>query len=140
MSTTLGNDVQVSILKHESHKLHHEFPVATGQTIVKGQFVKMNTAGELEVAAADEARANIIGIAVMDAASETVCTVMMTAQAILYCKSAAALNAGDVDIAGFDSTLGINTVKTTALAANIVGKALDVAAGADEIVRVAVFS
>jgi len=138
MSTTLGDSVQTQILKHESHKLHHEFPVAVGVTIVKGALVTLNTAGALVLADENSTIDTIIGNAVMDAAAETVCTVMMRPHLITYGVSAGALDAGAVALTGnTTNAAGLYEFDQAGSEPLTQGYALEPATGAGQVIRIA---
>lgn len=141
--TQLGSNSKTIFLKGpESHKLHHQFEVATGQSVKKGQPVILNTDGTVQVAAANQVAKNVIGVTIHDGGAGDLVTVAMKAYTIVWGTSAAALNAGPVKYVGVNGTDGdyMNYAAADAAAdaySDVVGWALDQSAAADELVRIA---
>lgn len=139
--TAFGETTQTIFLKQiQSHKLHHEFEVATGATIKKGQAVKLNTAGEVVPAVAGELEHLVIGYSVHDGLAGELVTIGMKAFTIVWAQSAGALDAGPVKIgaAGADPLYATYVAAVHATpGADTVGWALDGAAATDELIRVA---
>lgn len=89
------------IHKSESHKLHQAFPVKSGQTIIQGQPVALNTDGTIQPYYGTGV---FLGIAVTNSeypaypatALGVEVTVMVQAYAIVYGLAQAALDAGPV--------------------------------------------
>jgi hypothetical protein len=140
MLNNLGTTTESAFLKEiQSHKLHQEFAVATGETVYKGMPVKLNATGEIVPAGAAEPQMNIIGYCVMDGAEETLVTVGMRGFGIVWATSSAAMTPGPVKYVGFDTVTGRNQHTSAAVTEDIQsGWALDVAAGAGEKVRVVI--
>lgn len=140
--TQFGDKTKTIFLKGaEAHKLHHEFVVATGQTIKKGNLVTLNTDGEV-VLAADGAKSHlVIGHSVHNGAAGEFVTVAMKAYAIVFASPNGALNAGPVAYNGTnDEDTDYNSFQAPVVDADdIVGWALDKAEAADEIIRVALY-
>jgi len=136
--TVFGEVTKTIFLKQiQAHKLHQEFAVATGNAVKKGQAVKLNTAGEIVPAIAGELMGKVIGYSVHDAAAEELATIGMRAFTIVWAQSAGALDAGPVKIGAAGADPIYATYVATALETDVVGWALDSAAGADEMIRVA---
>lgn len=134
---TLGTTTKSLFLKGvENHKLHHEFMVATGATIKAGQMVKLNSTGEIVALAAGDNQDLFIGVAIHDAAEETLCTVATRGYTIIRAESGAALNPGPVQAGTFDTVNSVNEFVTSTGHDKSIGWALDVAAGANEEIRV----
>jgi len=140
--TGLGDVTKSIFLKSESHKLSQEFVVAAANTVKKGQPVKLNTAGDLIPAAANDLNHVIIGVSIHDAAAGEVATVRMKASAIVWARATAALNAGPVaydgvngtetDFMNYDDDIVVDATGNTT-----VGWALDDAGAANDVIRVA---
>lgn len=148
--TTLGSKTQTIFLKGiENHKLHHEFEVAEGETISKGQPVYLNTDGEVcaakkagEGGEGDPATpANaIIGWSIHNGSEGEVVTVGMKAFGIVWAMPNAALNAGPVEYDGMnDEDPTFNSFVVATGANTTIGWALDKASAADELIRVAIY-
>lgn len=124
----------------EAHKLHLEFNVGTGSTVKKGQPVVLNSDGTVRpiagTAGADAAA--IIGYSVHDGAAGELITVGMRAFAVVYAEAGAALNAGMVMAIATAPTDPMYVRYTQGAATTMNGWALDDAAAAGELIRVAV--
>lgn len=141
MPFTLGNKTKNNgFLKVESHKLMNSFTVATA--VKKAQPVKLNNAGEIVPAVAEEALTNIIGYSLFDAGVDEQATVVMRASSIAFVQASVALNPDDlVTYDGFDGTTEYNKVKlANAAATNQIGWVLEPAAAPGDIVLAALFN
>lgn len=142
MPYTLGQKTKNNgFLKTESHKLHQAFSVATGQTIFKGQPVKMNANGEVVPAAVEEVKTNVIGFAMFGATEGQRCTVIMKSPSILFVEASDIFNCTNfITYNGYSVGTEYNLVKTAnADATNSIGWALDRAVAAGDILRIATF-
>lgn len=125
----------------EAHKLHLEFEVGTAAVVKKGQAVVLNTDGTIRPIAGTagaDARA-IIGYSIHNGAAGELVTVGMRAYAVVYAEAgAAAQTAGMVFATNAVPTDPTMTRWVAAAAATMHGWALDEAALAGGIIRVAV--
>lgn len=141
MPSSLGSVSTTLFLKSESHKLHQEFEVATGQTVYKGQPVILTTTGTVQAAADAGANAPhvVIGICIHDGAAGDLVTVRMKAQAITWGEAGtASLNAGPVLYYAYNTTTNMVEVDDASVtAANVCGWALDAATADGDSVRIA---
>lgn len=115
------------VLKREMHKLHEALVVAEDVHLYEGQFVKLNNAGELIPAVADEPQINIFGYAIHERSDESTdneCTIISRAYSTVLMKASANVNAGPVKISGYDATDKLQTVAQTASATDQLGWAL----------------
>ncbi len=140
MLNTLGSTTKSTFLKEvENHKLHQEFEVAAATTIYKGQPVKLDATGKIVPAGAAETEHTVIGYAIMNGAAGELVTVGMRGYGIVWVESVAAVVPGPVKYTGYNATTEYNQVDSgTVTQANAIGWALDVAAGADELVRMVI--
>lgn len=148
--TQFGEQTKSVFLKSiESHKLHQEFEVKAGVSVKQGQPLKLVAAdGTVEPAAAGDKANLIIGVAVQSRAAGELVTVGMKAFTIVWAQSLGALVAGPVKMAaapadplycGYEASTAVDQATTPALDySDVVGWALDAAAGAGELVRVAI--
>ena len=142
--TALGTNTESIFLKEvNSHSLFEEFAVATGNAVKKGAPVKLDATGGLIPAAANDRLAVVIGYSLHDAGAEEYATVAMKAKGIVFARSAGALATGPVKFAGMNATETdyANYVAITGNASEdglLSGWALEVAAGADEEITVAI--
>jgi hypothetical protein len=146
--SSLGKVTKNTILKSESHKLHEEFTVAAGQTIYQGQPVKLNAAGEVLVYATADGDALLLGYAMCQtpAIAGELVTIAVRGYLTIMAISGGAVNCGPVQYSSYDTstdiggTTGYNVVATAAVtsgvAANQIGWALDLADGANDLIRV----
>lgn len=137
----LGDKTKTVFLKGiESHKLHHEFQVAAGETIKVGQPVVLNSEGEVVPAAAAAKAGTVIGYSIHEGSAGEFVTVGMKAMAIVWASPGAALDAGPVKYAGLNTTDNTYNNFTAASAdySDLVGWALEDAEAADELIRVAI--
>ena len=148
--TILGSKTKTVFLKGiENHKLHHEFEVAANNTIKKGQPVFLDTDGMVCVALAANGGGegapatpanNIIGWSIHNGEAGEMVTIGMKAFGIVWAMPNTALNAGPVQYGGLnDEDPTYNSFATAADAASTIGWALDKAAAADELIRVAIY-
>lgn len=139
--TILGEKTKSIFLKGpENHKLHHEFEVAAGQTIKKGQPVILTADGEVSPAGTAAESTTIIGYSVHNGAEGELVTVAMKAYIIVWAMPKAAVIAGPVAYDGMNTTdEEYNSVAAVALDAEstTMGWALDAATAPDEPIRVA---
>lgn len=139
--TVLGDIAKTIFLKGpESHKLHHQFAVASGVTVLEGQPVKLNATGEVQPLGGGGLNKLCIGFAVHSGTDGELVTVVMKAFAIIFASTSKALVTGPVQYEGVNATDGDYMDYEAAVDADhedVVGWALDAAAGADEIIRVA---
>lgn len=120
--------------KKEMHKLHHAFTVASGQTVHKGELVKLTTTGDITPATSGEVNINIIGFCVQNGEAGEVVTVQMRANAINVMSADGATNAGPVKTTGFNTTTGrAKASDATVDATNVIGWAVEAAADAGDI-------
>lgn len=137
----LGDKTKTVFLKGiESHKLHHEFQVATGQSVKVGQPVVLNATGEVSQAADNAKAGTIIGYSIHNGAAGEFVTVGMKAMAIVWASPNAALSAGPVKYEGMndEDALYNSFVAASADHSDLVGWALEDATAADELIRVAI--
>lgn len=143
MFTALGDQTRTLFLKGpEAHKLHHEFTVATGSTIKKGQPVKLNTSGDIVPLGAADERHLMIGHSIHNGKAGELVTIVMVAHMIIIAQADAELNAGPVKYKGMSAVAGdkdysVYVAATTAVTTQ--GWALDKAEESGEMVRVALF-
>lgn len=137
--TAIGDSSQTRILKHESHKLHHEFTVKTGEAVRIGMLVKLHTDGTVEPVDAADTQNLAIGYCMQDAEADEYVTVAMRGYSILFAESQGALAAGPVEYDDF-GTGNEDLPEFIAAADNTdtVGWNIDQAAGANEIIRIIV--
>ena len=138
--TKLGGKSQTIYLNDvESHKLHLEFEVGTGSTVKKGSPVVLNNDGTVRPITGTTGADNtaIIGYSIHDGKAGELITVGMRAYAVVYAEAAAAQNAGMVFAVNTAPTDAIYTRWATAAASTMHGWALDDAAAAGDIIRVA---
>lgn len=141
MPYLFGTDTKTILLKHESHKLHQEFEVNTGQTVKKGQPVVIAADEKVQAAGTGSTTQQIIGISLHDGIAGELVTVMMKAYAIIFAECETnTLAAGPVRIgssAVYNATTGYVLIDdATVTHANQLGWAIE---GGDDgdIVRVA---
>lgn len=142
MPSTFGSPT-TSIIKNEFNGLHLEFEV--GATNIKiGQPVKLDATGKVVPLAANDNQALMIGHSIHNGTGgqtpASKVTVAMKARAVVNALSNAALNPGPVKYASTDATTGKVKYATLGVSeeALTVGFALEVAAGANEEILVAV--
>lgn len=136
--TAIGTNPQTVILKHESHKLHHEFVVAASNSVKVGMPVKLNTAGAVvPLGAADEEHL-CIGHALQDADATEYVTVVMKGYTIIFAETTGALDCGPVKYASFGAETVTTLPNYVAAATNVLtqGWCIDQAGGADVVVRI----
>jgi len=141
--TKFGEKTRSVFLKAiEAHTLHQEFEVKAGQATVKGQLLVLDPATGHVLPAGNGAKAfTVIGIALHTRAAGELVTVAMKAKTIVWAQTGAALDAGPVKAvaaAPIDVLYRSYVATADVLGGDVVGYSLDVAAGADEIVRVAI--
>jgi hypothetical protein len=145
--TQFGEKTESVFLKAiEANKLHHEFEVKAGASVVKGQLVKMAADGTIEPAAIGELNYLVIGIALHTRAAGELVTVGMKAFTIVWSQTAGALAAGPVKVVAAAPTKPLYRSYAAVVlgaapldaGADTVGICLDQAAGVDELVRVAI--
>lgn len=149
--TILGSKTSpVVIYKSESGKLHHSFPVKSGEKALPGQPVVLNTDGTVQGFKSGDSLYSIIGVAVNS--SETPAykdskqygaievTVAVKGYAITNALSGAALNAGPVKPNGTITSEGyakyVQSVFSGTPDGIVTAIALNDAAGADEVIQV----
>lgn len=145
--TQFGEQTKTLFLKGiEMHKLHHEFEVATAASIKKGQPVKLNAAGEVIPAVANEPARNIIGYSIHNGEAGELVTVGMKAFAIVWASPEAAVDAGPVAYNGQNTTdpyypavVATTGTAGTSTQEEEMGWALDQATAADDLIRVAIY-
>lgn len=137
--TAIGQQTKTIFLNEaESHKLHLAFTVAAGQTVKKGQPVKLNNAGEILTPALDGSENHlIIGYSIMNTAAGEECTIAMRAYAVVFAVSAASQNAGPVSFNGFGTDTDYTKYGAESTPAEVGGWALDSATAAQQLIRVA---
>lgn len=142
MPYQLGSTTESTFLKLESHKLFHEFEVATGATVYKGQPVYISGDGEVTPLGTSGTTQQCIGISMHDGEAGDLVTVMMKAFAIIWAECETdALAAGPVRIgtsAVYNATTGYVLIDdATVGATNQIGWAIE---GGDDgdLVRVAI--
>lgn len=123
----------------EAHKLHLEFEVGTGATVKKGQPVVLNNDGTVRPIAGTAGADNValIGYSIHDGAAGEMITVGMRAYAVTYAEAAGVQNAGMVFAVATAPTDPTYVRWATAAAATMHGWALDDAAAAGDLIRVA---
>ena len=140
--TVMGDQTKTIFLKGvEAHKLHHEFTVGSGNTVIKkGQPVVLNNDGTVKPAVAGEKGFKVIGISLHNGKAGELVTIAMKAYGVLYAMPKAALVAGPVKYDGLNTTDADYTSYAAASAdgSDLVGWALDQADGADDLIRVAI--
>ena len=159
MLTAFGKETHTIFLKGvEAVLLHHEFAVATGSTVKRGQPVVLTADGEVKPATSGEKAANIIGMSIHNGKAKELVTIAMKAYGVIYAMPKAACNAGPVAYDGLNTNqgnqggAGFNTptdgtdtgiyssYKTaSADGSDLAGWALDKAEGADDLIRVAIY-
>ena len=135
--TAIGDSAQTRILKHESHKLHHEFTVKAANSVRIGMPVKLDAAGTIVPLVLTDEEHLCIGYCMQDAAADEYVTVAMRGYTILFAETQGALAAGPVQIDDFGSQ-PLDLPEFVVAATNVltVGWNLDNAAGANEQVRI----
>lgn len=139
--TQFGVDTKRTlILKHESHKLHHEFEVGA-DGIKRGQPAVLNADGTISAAAAGAAGNTVVGYSVHNAAEGELATLVMRPFLIVFAQVNQATDAGPVAYGG-QSNDDDDYANFTAIAAAgdmgpQVGFALDPATAAGDMIRVA---
>jgi len=140
--TKFGENTKSVFLKAiEANKLHQEFEVKAGATVIKGQPLKLAADGTVEPAATDELAFQVIGYSLHNRGAGELLTVAMKPMAIIWSQSAGALAAGPVKIlatAPTDPFYRSYVATAHATGADVIGYALDAAVGAGELVRVAI--
>ena len=137
--TAIGDSAQTRILKHESHKLHHEFTVKTGSAARIGQPMKLDANGTVVPMVLLNEEHLCIGYAMIDAAADEYVTIAVRGYTILFAETQGALVAGPVQYDDFGSQpLDLPEFVVAATNAVTVGWCLDQAAGANELVRILV--
>lgn len=132
-----GPTKSIFLNEAESHKLHLAFTVANGQTVKKGQPVKLNADGLILPCATDGSEAKaMIGYSIQNAAAGEECTIAVKGYAVIYAMSAASQNAGMVSYNGVNGTDGNYTNYATSVAANMNGWSMDKATAANQLIRV----
>lgn len=137
--TTFGSPSKTIVLATEEDKIAIEFAAAAA--IKEGQPVKLDATGKVAIWAKADGRSSLLGFALMDAASGALVTIETRGYALLYGISAAAQASGLATINGYDTTTdvggtkGYNTIGITATDTEMIGWALDVAAGAGQLIR-----
>lgn len=136
--TQFGEVTRTLILKHESHKLHHEFEAS--EAIKKGQPVVLNSDGTVKPAGTAAAANTVVGYS-MHTAREAgdLVTIMMKPFLIVFAQPNAALVAGPVAYDGQNTAEPdfASFAAVAAGAATAVGFALDEATAANDVIRVA---
>lgn len=84
MPYPFGTDTKTILLKHESHKLHQEFEVNTGQTVKKGQPVVIAGDELVQPAGTGSTTQQIIGISIHDGIAGELVTIVMKAFVIIF--------------------------------------------------------
>lgn len=154
MLTKLGQTTKTLFIKGpESHKLHHEFEVAEGAEIFRGQQVTLNedgqvvpvtfTVDEVTEAITTTPKYKIIGVSIHNGKAGEMVTIAMVAYVIIYAEVEDELDAGPVRYKGMSATDDGNEVHPIYVsapdAATTTGWALDKGEEAGDIVRVALF-
>lgn len=158
MLTAFGQETHTIFLKGvEAHKLHHEFAVATGSTIKRGQPVVLTADGEVKPATSGEKAHKIIGVSIHNGKEKELVTVAMKAYGVVYAMPNAAVDAGPVAYDGLNGSQtdpaqpGFNTATdgTTGIyssykagsadGSDLAGWALDKAEDANDLIRVAIY-
>lgn len=137
--TAIGESPQTRLLKHESHKLHHEFTVEDAEAVRIGMPVKLTVDGKvLPLGAADEEHL-CIGYALQDAEETEYVTIVMKGYSIIFAETLAALDCGPVKFASFGAQ-PLDLPEYVAAATNVLtqGWCIDQAAGINETVRIVV--
>lgn len=140
MPTTKGDKTYNHLLKSESHKLHEEFTVKTGQAVDQFGLVVLNSDGTVQKAAADATAKTVLGYSVHPGAAEELVTVACKGYAQIFgFASGGAITAGPVKVAAAANATGYcgyaNTAGDTSEDNLIVGWAMD-AGGQDDVVRI----
>lgn len=141
----LGNQTRSVFLKEaQSHKLHQEFTVATGNSVKHGQPVKLNASGDIVPAGASEAQQNIIGFSVHTAQAGEEATIAMKGYGIVYARANADSQvAGPVAYKGMSAVSGEEAFAKYGAAAgtgaDLAGWAID-AGDEDDTIRVVIAS
>lgn len=137
--TKFGDNTESLFLKgFEAHKLHHEFQVATGDPVLKGQPVVLTDEGEVKPATTGETYVKIIGYSIHNGNPGELVTIAMKAYGIVYCRPNAAVVAGPIQYDGQNTdTPRFASVAAATDATTLMGWALDEAEAADEEIRVA---
>ena len=124
------------ILKHESHKLHHEFEVAAD--LRRGQPAVLNEDGTISPAAAGAAANTVVGYSVHNAAAGELATLVMKPFLIVFAQVNQATVAGPVAYGGQSNDDADYANFTAAVDATTqIGFALDQALAAGDMIRVA---
>lgn len=140
--TAIGDQAKVVILKHESHKLHHEFTVKAASAVSIGMPVKLDVTGTIvPMGAADEEHL-CIGYALFNAAAGEYVTIVMRGYTILFAESLGALAAGPVKYASYAAGASAYYPEYVLAATNVLtaGWNLDQATAAGELIRICVKS
>jgi len=142
MPYQLGDTTDSTFLKLESQKLFHEFEVATGQTVYKGQPLYISDDGEVTPLGTTGTTQQCIGISMHDGEAGELVTVMMKAFAIIWAECETdSLAAGPVRIGStgvYNATTGYVLIDDASVThANQIGWAIE---GGDDgdVVRVAI--
>jgi hypothetical protein len=137
------------IYKSESHKLHHSFPVKTGEKILPGQPAVLNSDGTIQGFKSGDSLNSIIGTAVLNsetpayAASKQYgvveATVAVSGHMIVRAASGAALTAGPIKPNGaIFQTKYTTYVQANPATEKVTAIALNEADGAGEMILVMV--
>ncbi|HEU4608383.1 MAG TPA: hypothetical protein VFS31_09760 [Chitinophagaceae bacterium] len=148
--TSAGSKSKTVIFQSESHKLMIEFVVAAGQTVKRGQPVKLTTDGKITPWAKGDLNVACVGYCSMDGLAGDYVTIYMRAFLVILAinATAGALSTGPVTYQGYDTThadtrdglTGYSTFSApTADTGNTEfnGWALDAAAAQYDLIRVA---
>lgn len=148
MFTQFGDKTRTVFLKGiESHKLHQEFEVGTGETIVRGTPVVLKADGTIAASTgAAEDHVNVIGYSIHNGKAGELVTVGMRAFTIIYGVNleSGTITAGPVKFAGVETVTDIGDYNAfenidPADTTTAIGWALDGATADHEIVRIALF-
>ena len=144
--SSLGKNTKTIIYASEGDKLSVEFTVAASNTVKIGQPVKLNAAGEVLPWATADGDALIIGFAMTDQAAGELVTVWTRGYMLIFAITAGAVNAGPVTYSTYDTSTDINgttgypvvatSTPSSGVAPGMIGWALDLADGANDMLRI----
>jgi len=109
--TQAGKKSKTAIWLHESHKLHVEFQVAAGQTVYRGQPVKLTNDGKITPWAKADLNHLIIGYVTTDQIAGEWATVAMKGYmgVLALNATAGAMNCGPVTYQAYNTANGDTT-------------------------------
>jgi len=137
-----GKSKTIFLNEAESHKLHLAFSVAAGQTVKRGQPMKMAADGTITPLVGDGTDAHkIVGYSIHNGVAGDEVTLACKGFAVVFATAETALTPGPVWYSGQDSVDADYSMydDTAATAANMNGIAIDAATALHDVIRVILF-